>query len=121
MIKTKNIGDSIILTSAINDVPQNFKHIDVICMPESRDIFKMHPRVRNIYCAPRDLEGIGKWIAYLTLWGKIKRNDYDAMLQFSNDWTGALLARFFNSLYVNPNLLSLSFTVTQVSSIMDNI
>ena len=62
MIKTKTIADSIILTSAINNVPQNFRHIDVICLPESRDIFKMHPRVRNIYCIPRDLEGISKWI-----------------------------------------------------------
>lgn len=99
MIKTKNIGDSIILTSAINDVPQNFKHIDVICLPESRDIFKMHPRVRNIYCIPRDLEGISKWISYLTLWRKIKRNDYDAVVQFSNDWRGALLARFFKGAF----------------------
>jgi heptosyltransferase III len=99
LIKTKNIGDSIILTSAINDVPQNFKHIDVLCLPESRNVFKMHPRVRNIYCIPRDLEGISKWISYLTLWRKIKRNDYDAVVQFSNDWRGALLARFFKGAF----------------------
>jgi heptosyltransferase-3 len=99
LIKTKNIGDSIIMTSAINDVPQNFKHIDLICLPESRAIFEMHPRVRNIYCVPRDLQGIRKWSAYLTLWGKIKRNDYDAVVQFSNDWRGALLARFFKGAF----------------------
>ena len=83
LVKTKNIGDSIILTSAINDVPKNFKHIDVICLPESRDIFAMHPRVRNIFSIPRDLEGIAKWISYYKLWGKIKRNDYTALVQFS--------------------------------------
>jgi ADP-heptose:LPS heptosyltransferase/glycosyltransferase involved in cell wall biosynthesis len=99
LIKTKNIGDSIIMTSAINDVPQNFKHIDVISLPESKSIFEMHPRVRHIYCIPRDLEGISKWIAYLTLWSRIKRNDYDAVVQFSNDWRGALLARFFKGAF----------------------
>jgi heptosyltransferase-3 len=83
------------LTSAINDVPKNFKHIDVVCLPESKSIFEMHPRVRNIYCIPRDQEGISKWAAYLTLWNIIKRNEYDAVVQFSNDWRGALLARFF--------------------------
>jgi hypothetical protein len=99
LVKTKNIGDSIILTSAINDVPKNFKHIDVICLPESKDIFRMHPRVRNIYTIPRDFEGITKWIAYFKLWGKIKRNDYAAVVQFSNDWRGALLARFFKGAF----------------------
>jgi ADP-heptose:LPS heptosyltransferase/glycosyltransferase involved in cell wall biosynthesis len=99
LIKTKNIGDSIIMTSAINDVPQNFKHIDVVSLPESKSIFEMHPRVRHIYCIPRDLEGISKWIAYLRLWRKIKRNDYDAVVQFSNDWRGALLARFFKEAF----------------------
>jgi heptosyltransferase-3 len=99
LVKTKNIGDSIILTSAINDVPKNFKHIDVICLPESKDIFRMHPRVRNIYPIPRDLEGIAKWIAYFKLWRKIKRNYYTAVVQFSNDWRGALLARFFKGAF----------------------
>lgn len=99
LVKTKNIGDSIIMTSAINDVAQNFKHIDVICLPESRGIFEMHPRVRHIYCVPRNLQGITKWIAYLMLWQKIKRNDYDVVVQFSNDWRGALLARFFKGAF----------------------
>jgi ADP-heptose:LPS heptosyltransferase len=99
LVKTKNIGDSIILTSAINDVPNNFKHIDVICLPESIDIFAMHPRVRNIFSIPRDREGIGKWLAYFKLWEKIKRNDYAALIQFSNDWRGALLARFFKGAF----------------------
>jgi ADP-heptose:LPS heptosyltransferase/glycosyltransferase involved in cell wall biosynthesis len=99
LVKTKNIGDSIILTSAINDVPKNFKHIDVVCLPESKDIFRMHPRVRNIYSIPRDLEGIAKWISYIHLWKKIKQNNYTALVQFSNDWRGALLARFFKDAF----------------------
>jgi heptosyltransferase-3 len=59
----------------------------------------MHPRVRNIYSTPRDRKGIAKWSAYFKLWGKIKRNDYAAVVQFSNDWRGALLARFFKGAF----------------------
>jgi ADP-heptose:LPS heptosyltransferase/glycosyltransferase involved in cell wall biosynthesis len=99
LIKTKNIGDSIILTSAISDVSKNFKHIDVICLPESKTVFEMHPRVRNIYSIPRNLRGFSKWIRYFKLWSKIKRSDYSALVQLSNDWRGALLARFFKGAF----------------------
>ena len=30
-IKTKNIGDSIILTSAIRALPDDFKCVDIVC------------------------------------------------------------------------------------------
>jgi len=99
LIKTKNIGDSIILTSAINDLPKNIKNIDVICLVESKDIFEMNPRVRHIYCIPRNLQGFSKWIAYFRLWSEIKQNDYAVVIQFSNDWRGALLARFFKGAF----------------------
>ncbi len=99
LIKTKNIGDSIILTSVINDLPKNIKNIDVICLPESKDIFEMNPRVRHIYCIPRNLQGFNKWIAYFRLWSEIKQNDYAVVIQFSNDWRGALLARFFKGAF----------------------
>ncbi len=99
LIKTKNIGDSIILTSVINDLPKNIKNIDVICLPESKDIFEMNPRVRHIYCIPRNLQGFSKWIAYFRLWNEIKQNDYAVVIQFSNDWRGALLARFFKGAF----------------------
>lgn len=92
-IKTKNIGDSIILTSSISALPNNYKYIDIICLPESYAIFKMSPRVRNIFVIPRNKTGLKKVIAYFDLATKLYKNKYDLLVQFSNDWRGALIAR----------------------------
>jgi ADP-heptose:LPS heptosyltransferase len=62
-LKTKNIGDSIILTSSIAALPKVFKYVDVVCLPESESIFKMNPRVREIFVIPRHLKGIKKLFA----------------------------------------------------------
>jgi len=46
-LKTKHIGDSVILTSAIAALPEEFA-VDVLCFKESEPIFSMCPRVQNI-------------------------------------------------------------------------
>ena len=53
-LKTKHIGDSIILTSAIEALPRDYL-VDVLCFKESEAIYKMHPRVRNVFVTPRHL------------------------------------------------------------------
>ena len=59
-LKTKNIGDSIILTASIAALPKDYRYVDVICFPESKPIFQMHKRVRHIFVIPRDKKGIKK-------------------------------------------------------------
>ena len=97
LIKTKNIGDSIILSASINALPEYIKNIDVICLPESEAIFRMHPRVSNIYVIPRGKTGITKIQSYFKLLSKIRNKNYQFIFQFSNDWRGALLARYFKN------------------------
>ena len=63
-LKTKNIGDSIILTSAIAALPEEYEFVDVVCLPGSKEIFQMCPRVRNIFIIPRHLKGFKKWVFY---------------------------------------------------------
>lgn len=94
LLKTKNIGDSIILTSSINALPKEYKYIDVACFKESEDIFKMHPRVRNIFIVPRHLNGLKKLHAYLHFIKKVFFLKYDLLIQYNHDWRGALIARF---------------------------
>ncbi len=96
-LKTKNIGDSIILTSSIAALPQAFKYVDVVCLPESESIFKMNPRVRHIFVIPRHLKGLQKLSAYYKIFKKLISNHYDFLAQFSVDWRGALLARLLNA------------------------
>jgi heptosyltransferase-3 len=96
-LKTKNIGDSIILTSSIAALPKTFKYVDVICLPESERIFKMNPRVRDVFVIPRHLKGLQKLSAYYKIFKKLISNHYDFLAQFSVDWRGALLARLLNA------------------------
>jgi heptosyltransferase-3 len=83
------------LTSAISALPQNYSYVDIVCLPESAPIFKMHPRVRNVFVMPRHLTGAIKAIAYFKFYKKISENSYDLLAHFSNDWRGAILQRLF--------------------------
>ena len=95
-LKTKNIGDSIILTSSIAALPKAFKYVDIVCLPESESIFKMNPRVRDVFVIPRHLKGFQKYSSYYKIFKKLISNHYDLLAQFSVDWRGALLARLLN-------------------------
>lgn len=94
-LKTKNIGDSIILTSAISALPKDYQYVDIVCLPESEPIFKMHPRVRHVFVIPRHLKGFSKVMTYIKFYQEITSYSYDLLAHFSNDWRGALLQRIF--------------------------
>ena len=98
-IKTKNIGDSIILTSAIESLSNEFEYVNVVCLPESEAIFKMHPRVKDIFVIPRGQKGFKKWKSYYHLRKNILSQSYDLIIQFSNDWRGALISRLHEEAY----------------------
>ena len=83
------------MTSAISALPQNYRYVDIVCLPESAAIFKMHPRVRHVFVIPRHLNGFTKIIHYFSFYKKILSNSYDLLAHFSNDWRGALLQRLF--------------------------
>ena len=85
------------MTSSIAALPKAFKYVDVMCLPESESIFKMNPRVRDIFVIPRHLKGLQKFSSYYTIFKKLISNHYDFLAQFSVDWRGALLARLLNA------------------------
>ena len=95
-LKTKNIGDSIILTSAIAALPEEYEFVDVVCLPESKEIFQMCPRVRNTFIIPRHLKGFKKWVFYFNEIKKILSHHYDFIAHFSTDWRGAFFTRLLN-------------------------
>ena len=92
-LKTKNIGDSIILTASISALPKDYRYVDVLCFPESAPIFKMNKRIRHIFVIPRNKKGIKKIAAYINLFRQLFKEHYDLLAHFSNDWRGAILAR----------------------------
>jgi heptosyltransferase-3 len=95
-LKTKNIGDSIILTSAIKALPEDYKYVDIVCFSESKPIFEMNPRVRYIFTVSKEEKGLKKILSYFYILFKVSREQYDFLAQFSIDWRGALLARFLD-------------------------
>ena len=95
-LKTKNIGDAIILTASIAALPLSYRFVDVICLPHSEAIFRMNKRVRHVFVIPRDKKGLNKIFAYFTLFKRLFNERYDLLAHFSVDWRGALLARLLN-------------------------
>ena len=95
-LKTKNIGDAIILTASIAALPLSYRFVDIICLPHSEAIFKMNKRVRHVFVIPRDKKGLHKIFAYFTLFRRLFNERYDLLAHFSVDWRGALLARLLN-------------------------
>ncbi len=96
--KAKHIGDSVILTSAIAALPEEYV-VDVLCFKDSEQIFRMNPRVQNIYVVPRHLSGFARWSAYYIIIKQLLSMKYDFFAQFSTDWRGAILSRI-----LKPNL-----------------
>ena len=70
--------------------------MDVVCLPESESIFKMNPRVRDVFVIPRHLKGLQKYSSYYKIFRKLIFNHYDFLAQFSVDWRGAFLARLLH-------------------------
>lgn len=95
--KTKNIGDSIILTSAIRALPENYKFVDIVCFVESKPIFEMNSRVRNIFTISKEKNIPKKILNYLHIFLRASKERYDFLGQFSIDWRGALFARFLDA------------------------
>ena len=82
-LKTKNIGDAIILTASIAALPASYRFVDVVCLPHSEAIFKMNKRVRHIFVIPRDKTGLNKIFSYLNLFKRLFNERYDLLAHFS--------------------------------------
>jgi len=95
-LKTKNIGDAIILTASIAALPVTYRFVDIVCLPHSEAIFKMNKRVRHVFVIPRDTKGLTKISAYINIFRQLFKERYDLLAHFSIDWRGAILARILN-------------------------
>ena len=95
-LKTKNIGDAIILTASIAALPVTYRFVDIVCLPHSEAIFKMNKRVRHVFVIPRDKKGLAKISAYINIFRQLFKERYDLLAHFSIDWRGAILARILN-------------------------
>ena len=94
-LKTKHIGDSIVLTSAIAALPDDYV-VDVLCFRDSAAIFVMNPRVRKVLIVPRHLKGLARLRQDWKNLHYMREQHYDLLAQFSDDWRGAFISRILN-------------------------
>lgn len=92
-LKTKHLGDSVVLTSAIEALPSGWS-VDVLCFPDSAPIFRMQPRVSKVYVTSRGIIGFARRLVHQAkTFLELRQHRYDLVAQFSDDWRGAWIAR----------------------------
>ncbi len=90
-VKTKHLGDSVILTAAVQSIAGDFM-IDIFCQPGSAGVFLGNPRIDKVYSPPARQTGLSYAWAYVKLLWSLRKNQYNAVIQFSDDWRGALVS-----------------------------
>lgn len=91
-IKTKNLGDAIILTSAISALPGSYR-VHVLCFAECAPLYHGIPGVECVWPVERGLRGLSSLREGLSMLRALRRIEFDLLAQFSDDWRGAILAR----------------------------
>lgn len=95
-IKTKNLGDAVILTSAVAALPNGWQ-VDVICFGESSPLYEGVPKIARVLAVRRGARGWSALTEAFHLYKALIGCRYNLIAQFSDDWRGAILARFLRS------------------------
>ncbi len=91
-IKTKNLGDAVVMTAAIQALPEDFI-VQVLCFEDCAAIYEGLDRVEQVWTVERGLRGISAVKEGLRLFFALRHFHFDLLCQFSDDWRGAVLAR----------------------------
>lgn len=94
-IKTKNLGDAVVLTAAIRALPKGCV-VDILCFHDCAELYYGIPSVNKVWPVTRGKRGFSAVREGLTLFLGLRLTRYDLLCQFSDDWRGALLSRLLN-------------------------
>lgn len=92
-IKTKNLGDAVVMTAAIQALPPDYL-VQVLCFKDCVDVYSGMGRIEKVWTVGRGHRGLAAIKEGLALFRNLRRFDFDLLCQFSDDWRGAFLARF---------------------------
>lgn len=92
-IKTKNLGDAVVLTAAIKALPRDYA-LDILCFRDCAELYSGIPSVDRIWSVTRGQRGLVALSEGISLFRSLHARKYDLLCHFSDDWRGALLARF---------------------------
>ena len=91
-VKTKNLGDAVILTASIVALRDRYR-IHVLCFSDCAEIYQDLAGVERVWSVNRGERGWASVFSGLRLLRGLRKFHFDLMAQFSDDWRGALLAR----------------------------
>lgn len=94
-VKTKNLGDAVVLTAAIQALPQDYA-LDILCFQDCAELYSGIPKIDRVWTVTRGKRGLSAISEGLTLSRRLRERHFDLFCHFSDDWRGALLARFLS-------------------------
>lgn len=95
-IKTKNLGDAVILTAAIRAASNEYT-VDVLCFDDCAELYLGIPQVDRIWTVARGQRGFTTIRDGLRLVVGLRSRRFDLLCQFSDDWRGALISRILKT------------------------
>lgn len=91
-IKTKNLGDAVVLTASIAAISDHYK-VHIICFSDCAPIYETLPGVQKVWSVRRGDRGWVSVLSGIRLLLRLTKWRFDVLAQFSDDWRGALLSR----------------------------
>jgi heptosyltransferase-3 len=95
-IKTKNLGDAVVLTAAVRAL-RGTHLIDILCFSDCIGLYDGIEGVGKVFGIKRGQRGIRNLLESLRILLELKRVPYDLVAHFSDDWRGAWLSRALSS------------------------
>lgn len=95
LIKTKNLGDAVILTASIAALRDRYR-IHVLCFSDAAPLYSNLAGVERVWSVRRGERGWPSVRSGLKLIRGLSSVGFDLLVQYSDDWRGALVARTIN-------------------------
>lgn len=96
VIKLRHHGDVLLTTALYGALHAQFSgaKVDTLIYKETTPLLQNNPHLNQVLCIDRKLKGFARLKAELGLLFNIRRTGYDVVIHLTDQWIGALLARF---------------------------
>ena len=96
MIKLRHHGDVLLTTALYHALYEQFPgvQIDTLIYKETTPLLQHNPHLNRVLCIDRKLKGFTRLKAELGLVMEIRKAGYDVVVHLTDQWIGALIARF---------------------------
>lgn len=96
IIKLRHHGDVLLSTAlykALNDLFPDVE-VDTLIYKETSPLLENNPHLKKVWCIDRQVKGFARLKAEVNLIRELRRQGYDAVVHLTDQWIGALVARF---------------------------